>query len=104
VKNDEEEMIINQTNLPEIASEDNNDINNQGNNGPKLFSRNPNKVNNIIKKDEDEEEDLEKEDSDNKEYFHQNDTEEELDKDDSNINRSSSEKSREIQNFDVEIY
>lgn len=91
----EDEIITNQTNLPEIGHEENN------NDGPKLFSRNPNKIN-IVKSDEEEEE-FEKEESDNKEYINQNETEEDLDKDDSNINRSP-EKSREIENFNVEIY
>ena len=102
MKNDEE-IIINQTNLPENLNEDN--IENEDN-GPKLFSKNPNKVNNLLKSDVDEDEDeqdLEKEESENKEYFDQNETEEDMDKDDSNINRSP-EKSREIQNFNVEIY
>ena len=92
-------MIINQTNLRENVDEEGN---NDQDNPPKLFSMNPNKDNIIVKSDEDEE-DYEKEESENKEYYNQNETEEELDKDDSNVDNSP-EKTRRVENFNVEIY
>lgn len=103
VKNDEE-IIINQTNLPEIGKEINNE--NSQRSGPKLFSKNPNKINDLNNQEEDED-DLEKDESENKEFFNQNESEDEgdLKEDDSNININRSvEKTREIQNFNVEIY
>lgn len=93
IKNDEE-ILNNHTNSPEMANndinqEDNIEINNSNSHSlrPKLFSKNPNKENNINKHKiavDDEEED--KEDLVEKQYFMQNESEDEsLNKDDSNI-------------------
>jgi len=102
VKN-EEDIFINQTNLPEIIKDVN--FENNQSNGPKLFSKNPNK-NNKIENEEDEDDLLDKEDSENKIFINPNETEEDqedLDRDDSNVERSI-EKSNVIQNFNVQIY